>query len=347
MFHLAGATRTVGADQDGHTMRNAASRWNALCLTPLLLLLCGCSGIMIKLGARVDLAKLPVTSMEASLPQGSAIAPGESSPLVLTFTQPGGKVLTTSGAGKGKVLWRDIAVTPAVVTVNKKGVLNLAHDPRLSDGKTGHVDISVPSHPDLHASLDIPLTYAYPFFSRYAGASGSSGSNGTAGIDGLSGSSGSMDPDNPSAGGNGGNGTNGGDGSDGGDGGDGPNVTVRAALRPGTHPLLQIQVTAAGHHDRYYLVDPQGGSLTVTSTGGAGGSGGKGGSGGRGGSGGLGIPMGSSGSDGSSGHDGSNGRSGSDGAVTVLYDPQVTPFLTAIRASNGAVFTQTPVAPMW
>lgn len=323
----------------------------------------GCTAVRVTLGMRVHLDKLPVTTIEASLPKGPAIVPGQTSPLIVTFTDPSGKVWVTEGKGKGKILWADLTVTPSVVTVNKKGVLSLAHDPRKSDGKTGQVEISVPSHPDLHASLTIPVRYNFPFVANFSGANGSSGSNGLNGSDGMSGSSGSMgscDPNNSSAGGDGGNGSAGSDGGNGGDGDDGgnaPPVRVMIALRPGDHPLLQAVVSAPGRKDRHFLVDPQGGSLTIAANGGAGGSGGsggKGGKGGAGGSGGFGCPSGSSGSSGLDGHDGmsgSDGRPGSAGVITIVYDPAVKPFLAAIKASNkGApapVYQETPVAPLW
>ena len=47
--------------------------------------LSGCSRLQVGLGLRVDLSKLPVVAMEATLPNGSAIAPGEKSPLVVTL----------------------------------------------------------------------------------------------------------------------------------------------------------------------------------------------------------------------------------------------------------------------
>ena len=211
-----------------------------------LLALSGCTAVKVKLGMRVYLTKTQVTSMQAKLPNGPAIAPGEKSPLVLQFTQPDGKILLTEGQGKGTVLWSDITVTPTVVTANNKGILTLAHDPRVSDGKTAHVTITVPSHPDLHADLDIPITYDYNFISNFSGAPGFDGMNGSDGTTGSSGSSGSTDPNNPSAGGNGGNGTDGSNGGDGGNGGNAPPVQVLVTLRPGTHPLLQMSVSAAG-----------------------------------------------------------------------------------------------------
>src|SRR6204780_3597042 len=143
-----------------------------------LLALTGCAAVKVKLGMRVYLAKVPVTSMQAHLVNGPAIAPGEKSPLIVQFTQPDGKILVTEGKGKGKVLWQDLTVTPTVVSANNKGVLTLAHDPRKSGGKTAHITITVPSHPDLKADLDIPITYDYNFISNFNGVRGTGGSNG-------------------------------------------------------------------------------------------------------------------------------------------------------------------------
>lgn len=315
-----------------------------------MLALSACTPIKVRLGMKVYLDKTPITSIAASLPKSSGIAPGEKSPLVVVVTEPDGKVLQTEGAGHGKVLWKDLHVTATVVTANQKGIVSLPHDPRKSEGKVGHVTITVPSHPDLRAELDIPVRYNYAFTSNFSGSSGSSGMNGSDGMAGSSGSMGSTDPNNPSAGGNGGNGTNGSDGGDGGPGGDAPPVQVRVALRSGSHPLLQVSVSAAGKQ-KLYLVDPQGGSLTVRADGGPGGSGGRGGRGGQGGSGGMGTPSGSSGSNGSDGRSGFDGSPGRGGSITVTYDPQAKPFLAAIRLSNKGgpppAFKEEPVAALW
>lgn len=316
-----------------------------------LLALSGCSTIQVKLGMRVELPKLPVTTMVASQYHHPGIGPGEKKSLVVTFTQPDGKLLVTSGKGKGKVQWKDLAVVATVVSVNKSGVLSLPADPRVSDGKTGHVVITVPSHPDLKAELDIPLRYNYAFKASYSGMSGSNGTNGADGVSGSPGMMGSMDPDNPSPGGNGGDGTNGSNGTDGGNGSDGPDVQVQVALRAGAHPLLQVAVTPSGGKQQYFLVDPQGGSLTVSSDGGAGGSGGRGEAGGSGGSGGMGTPSGSNGSSGMAGSNGSDGQSGNGGSITVTYDPAVQPYLTAIKLSNPGgprpLLKEAAVAPLW
>jgi len=329
------------------TLSKAAA---SLGLIPLLLL-CGCSGLQVKLGWKVTLTKIPVKTMEASLPQGPSIAPGKKSSLVVTFTDPAGKILVTEGKGKGKVQWKELNVAATVVTA-KKGVLSLSRDPRVSDGKTGHITITIPSQPGLQTDLDIPFRYDIKFSANYSGASGSSGFNGTDGMSGSNGMDGSTDADNPSAGGNGGNGTDGTNGGDGGNGGDGPAVSVRMTLQPGTHPLLQFAVIAGGAKSpRLYLVNPQGGSLYVTSDGGSGGSGGKGGRGGSGGSGGSGMPPGMSGNSGSDGSNGSDGLSGNGGSITVTYDPQTQPFLSTLHLSNPGgpkpIFNQQPVALLW
>lgn len=312
----------------------------------------GCAAIRLRLGSRVYLNKIPLTSIEASLPRGPGIAPGEESPLVVSVTEPGGKVLVTEGKGHGKVLWKDLKITGTVVAANKKGIVSLPQDPRISDGKEPHVTITVPSHPGLQAELDIPLRYDRSFWWNGSGSAGLDGADGTNGLDGAGGANGSFDPNNPTAGGDGGDGTNGTDGGNGQPGGDGPPAQVRVALRSGSHPLLQVGVSAEGR-EMLFLVDPRGGTLAVTSAGGPGGSGGKGGRGGRGGMGGIGgaMPNGRNGSDGSNGRDGLDGSPGRGGSITVTYDPQVRPFLGVILLNNPGgpypVFREQPVAALW
>ncbi|MGA2435471.1 MAG: hypothetical protein ABSG25_09310 [Bryobacteraceae bacterium] len=316
--------------------------WVACLVVAALLALSGCASIQVHLGMKVYLAKTAIASMEVKLPSGPGIAPGDKkSPLVVTVTEPNGKVLQTEGAGHGKIMWKDLKVTASVVAVNQKGIVSLPQDPRISDGKLPHVTITVPSHPDIHAELDIPVRYDRAFVSNFSGSPGSSG---------MSGSTGSGDPNNPSPGGNGSNGSDGSNGGDGGPGGDAPPVQVRVTLRAGSQPLLQASVSGAGR-TTMFLVDPLKGSLMVKAEGGPGGSGGRGGRGGSGGSGGSGSPNGQSGSNGSDGRSGSDGPPGRGGSITVTYDPQVQPFLRAIPLSNMGgprpVFKEEPVAPLW
>ncbi len=339
--------RSLASTSRWHSPTRIYTLWLA---TASLLLLSGCTPVKVKLGMKVYLANTPVASMQASLPQGPGIAPGEKSPLVVVLTGPDGKVLQTEGSGHGKVLWKDLSLITTVVAANSKGILSLPHDPRRSEGKVAHVTITVPSHPDLQAELDIPIRYNYPFVADFSGGRGISGSSGMDGSNGTSGSMGSLDPNNPSAGGDGSNGGNGSDGQDGGRGGDAPSVRVRMTIRPGDRLLLEFSVSA-NSKEKFYLVDPQGGSLTVRADGGAGGSGGQGGRGGRGGSGGMGSPSGHDGSNGSDGRSGFDGPHGRGGNITVTYDPQAKPYLSALRLSNvggpSPVFNEQPVPALW
>ncbi|HST80043.1 MAG TPA: hypothetical protein VLN58_16270 [Verrucomicrobiae bacterium] len=325
----------------------------AACLVATFSLwLSGCAALQVHvLQTKVYLNKVPATSIAASFPKGPGIAPGDKLPLVVTFTTADGKVFVTEGQGHGKILWQDLNVSATVATVNNKGVLSLPSDPRFSEGKLPHVTITAPSHPDLKAELDIPIRYDSKFAATFAGSSGSNGLDGNSGIDGTSGSMGSIDPDHPEAGGDGSDGTNGTDGQNGGNGSDGPPIKVRVTLRQGSQtPLLQIGVQAE-RKTTMFLVDPQGGSLTVKSVGGDGGQGGKGGRGGRGGSGGVGTPNGRDGRDGSNGSDGLSGFSGHGGSITVIYDPEAAPYLGAIRLpkSDGPkpIFREELVPQLW
>ena len=173
-------------------------------LVPVVFLVvaqCGGSPMKVKMGRRVDLNKTPVSSIQASLPKGPAIAPGEKSPLVVTLTEPNGQVLFTEGQGAGKVMWKDLQVTATVVLAEENGILSFPEDPRASYGKVGHVTVTVPSQPNLHAELDVPVRYDFAFVSDFSGRPGASGMNGSDGLNGISGTSGSIDPNNPSRGG--------------------------------------------------------------------------------------------------------------------------------------------------
>jgi hypothetical protein len=83
--HVAGWGCRAGVGTVLKLLRTSA----ATCLLVIVLLaLSGCAAVKVKLGMRVYLAKEQVTSMQASLLNGPAIAPGEKSPLIVQFTQP-------------------------------------------------------------------------------------------------------------------------------------------------------------------------------------------------------------------------------------------------------------------
>jgi hypothetical protein len=311
-----------------------------------LLALCGCTQIQVWTGLRIRLGKVPAVALHAELPQGANMFPGEETPLVVTVTQPDGTKLLTEGAGEGKVLWEDLRVTSEIVTVDRKGMVTLPADPRVSEGTLPHLTVTAPSHPDLRAELVIPVRYDHSFTADFSGRSGMDGMDGMSGSDGRSGSSGSFDPNSPSAGGDGSDGGDGSNGEDGSPGEDGPQVLVRVALKDGGRPLLQVTVAGAGREE-FFLVDPQGGSLTVRADGGRGGFGGKGGRGGRGGSGGSGSPGGMDGRDGSDGHDGWSGPAGNPGSITVSYDPRAKGYLSLLNFSNKGGADRSGLSPVF
>ncbi|GLH74421.1 hypothetical protein GETHLI_29230 [Geothrix limicola] len=330
-------------------------RRGAPCLLAFLLASTGCTAIRVWTGARVRLEKTPITSLELSLPRGPGLAPGDRSPLVVSCLQPDGTILRTEGEGRGKVLWEDLHITASVAQVDAKGIVSLPADPRLSDGRLPHLVVTVPSHPDLRAELDIPLSYDRAYEADFSGRPGRSGMDGSNGLDGHSGSTGSIDPANPSPGGNGSDGDDGASGEDGGPGEDAPPLHVQVALRVEPRPLLQISVSSPSRIERF-LLDPRGGSLTLRAEGGRGGSGGRGGRGGSGGFGGTGTPSGSSGRSGMNGRDGFDGPSGRAGIITVTYDPAAKPYLGALRfftwngdRSSGPlpVFREEPTPRLW
>src|SRR5271169_6082124 len=148
--------------------RFTSTIWAACLGLTSLLALSGCASVQVHLGMKVYLDKTPVKSIQASLPKGPGIAPGQKLPLVVVVTEPDGKVLQTEGAGHGKVLWKDLTVTASVAAVNQKGIVSLPKDPRISDGKVAHVTITVPSHPDLRAELDIPVRYNFKFAANFS-----------------------------------------------------------------------------------------------------------------------------------------------------------------------------------
>src|SRR6202012_3801390 len=134
-----------------------------------LAVLSACSAVKVKLGMRIDLTQVPVTSMNVTLAGGPAIAPGQKAGLIATLTKPDGTTLVTEGKGGGKVMWKDLQVTRQFVTANNKVTIIFSDDPRVSDGKTGGVSVTIPSQPTVKAAeLKIPFRYNIAFASSFS-----------------------------------------------------------------------------------------------------------------------------------------------------------------------------------
>ena len=306
----------------------------------------GCESIMVMTGARMRLDGVPLQAIAASMPGNGGIAPGGKAALSVVATATDGRILASVGTGDGKVLLDSYHFDANVVKVNADGVVTLSADPHLSEGLVPHVRITATGQAAPVADLDIPVRYDVAFAGNYRGRDGFNGTDGFDGTAGSPGSTGSFDPNNPSAGGDGGNGTNGSDGGDGGGGGRGPDVHVAIALVPGAHPLLHVRASESGK-DHDFIVDPDGGSLTVTASGGYGGRGGRGGQGGAGGSGGSGgSGSGSSGMSGSAGRNGQDGPGGPAGTIAVAIDPAAAPYLDHFHFKNVTGYNRPGPAPV-
>ncbi len=295
----------------------------------------GCESLMVMTGLRMRLDGVPLQAVAASMPGDGRLAPGAQATLSVIATTTDGRTLASAGTGDGKVLLDSYAFEASGgASVDADGVVRLPADPRLTEGRVPHVRIPPAGQPGPVTELDIPIRYDVPFETAFAGPPGWDGSAGADGSEGATGASGSSDPANPSPGGNGGNGGPGGNGEDGGTGGPGPDVQVRVALAPGDHPLLHVRTIATGEKDRYFIVDPQGGSLALTVSGGRGGSGGLAGRGGAGGAGGPGMPPGAPGSPGFDGLAGHDGWGGPAGHVAIEVDPAAAAYVDRLQVTN-------------
>jgi hypothetical protein len=318
-------------------------------------LLAGCGSLGVLVGARTRLDKLPITAVSAQLAPQPYLTPGKSGRLVLVATGADGKKWTTVGAGRGTVLFDSYTLESTVVKTNSSGGVSLPADPRLSSGKAARVHITVVGHPDIQTDLDVPVKYNAAFTAHFPGASGFDGMSGLDGTAGMDGTMGSIDPANPQPGGNGSNGSDGSSGGDGQAGWPGQTVHLWVTTQPGPTPLIQARALGDRNNEQFFLVDPDGGSLSIDAYGGDGGHGGRGGRGGPGGTGGTGSPNGMSGNAGHDGSDGHDGSTGLPGKIIVTIDPAADIYRDrlhlstqpGLRKDSGVVFHTEPVPPLW
>src|SRR5207244_3349625 len=114
----------------------------------------------------------------------TALGPGQSARLVIVAATAAGKQFVTVGAGKGKVAFDNYSIEASIVQVSKRGRVSLSSDPRVSDGKVGHLRISPMAHPDVVVELDVSPRYDIPYVADFSGSSGMNGLDGTGGFDG-------------------------------------------------------------------------------------------------------------------------------------------------------------------
>lgn len=287
-------------------------------------------------GKDVTALELRVATSDGPVTQ---IAPGSSVVLVVVATLADGSKLESYGLGDGHTPWSDYAV---VVDGGEfsNGTLSANGDPRTFTDHTVSFTVSNVHDPSDKASLAMPVNYKADFVAQSWANSGNSGDWGREGTHGRDGS----DDDE----GSGGPGSNGGDGGSGQTGGSGTHASSMSVdVQLVTDPtfgreLLEVTVQVGGG-ERFYMIDPDGGSMTIYNRGGSGGSGGPGGRGGNGGDGGRGRNsssglrgQGGNGADGGNGGDGGDGGDGGNGgAVTITFSKAASKYQDQFHVYNG------------
>ncbi|MGZ3459939.1 MAG: hypothetical protein ACXU86_15710, partial [Archangium sp.] len=305
----------------------------------LLWLAPGCETFQTALGMKQDLRGKPIQHLEAEVRGGSALCPGAHKPLVVTAILDDGTRLVSEGAGGGKLLWDSFRLQPVgALTVSPQGELFLDKDPQRHTA--GPLAVRVEALGASRATVvEVPLSARYDCafvadFSGKPGHPGANGQNGSLGLDGHDIPDASMSSARRGiSGGYGGPGANGSVGETG-QGGD--NVEVEVSLAGSAeHPLLQVLTrgVSSGRSERF-LVEPQGGSLTIRTHGGTGGAGGRGGIGGSGGQGGDGLPPGNGGNGGAGGSGGNGGDGGPGGHILVRLTPEARAYQQVLRFEN-------------
>ena len=250
-----------------------------LALAPAVAL-AGCTEMKIKMGMTMSVATLPVNQMEVHLAKPQGVGPGQNASLVVTFTGPNGQTWRTEGAGGGVIMWEDLTIASTIATYNNDGTVSLPVDPRLSDGKTGHVVVTLAFNPNLRAEADVPTRYDLKYFADFNGSSRLTGNA--------------------------------------------PNVMLRLVMHPGDRRMIEAAVQSSEGKETFYLIDPNGGSLSVSA-------------------------------DGSCTVRDCSDRSerlfGRGGAITVIYDPAVAPYLGVLQLSSlggpEPVFISQRLDPLW
>ena len=175
-----------------HNLSPERSR-SAVVLVAVSVAVSGCTDLAVRLGLRTRLAGVPVSAVSVALVTRrdhsavSALGPGQSAQLVIVATNADGQKFVTVGAGGGKVLFDSYVIDASVVNVSKRGRVSLPADPLLSEGRTGHLRITLVGHPGVAAELHIPVRYDIAYQLDFPGADGAPGMDGMAGLDGMSG----------------------------------------------------------------------------------------------------------------------------------------------------------------
>ncbi len=292
-------------------------------------------------GKESNLNGKKIKEMTVASDPAALVAPGGSFRVGATVILDDGKEMKTKGLNDGKVRWGNFIVKVTGGSFND-GDVNIYSDPRKVPGYKITVVIKPVTDSSIIKTIELPLTFKANYNASFNGRDGDMGKNGDKGEQGRTGSNDSK--------GSGGRGTDGRDGQTGGNGGRGePGQAVDVYLTAfkdatGKTMLKVYAKSRSTDKERFFIVDPEGGSVTINARGGKGGNGGRGGDGGAGGGGGTGHQYGgSAGTDSryGSGGDGGNGGYGADGGdggeggsggtITIFVDPSAASYVGTIK----------------
>ena len=249
--------------------------------------------------------------------EGLSLCPGIPTPLVVRAKQTNGRVRSTDGRGREGIGWGELVVRLDGRNF-EDGAIALPADPRESMGKQYTLEIFLKDRPEVAFHSTVVPRYNCAFVADFSGRPGE-----------VAESSGFLV-------------RYGGDGAPGGHGDHGGSATayVTTTECPDGRTCLSARVTGSlnqgtqGH--AFFLIDPEGGSLTVDVRGGAGGAGERGEEGEPG-------DDGEEHSDGSTGRgqDGGGGGNGGDGgdggdggSAVVLLDPSAAPYRDRVSVDS-------------
>jgi hypothetical protein len=291
-------------------------------------------------GKESSLQDKKVSSIKMVAEDNPTLAPGASFKIGITATLDDGSTMMTQGLSEGKVKWGNYIVNITGGTFYD-GSVRIGDDPRKIKDYKVIVTAKLFSDSSKIETLEFILNFKANYTADFSGQSGQDAPWGSKGQTGATGSS-----DSKGNGGNGQKGQTGENGRKGGNGMNGEAVDVYVSAFTDANGKIMLKVYAKSRNsskEGFYIVNPDGGSITIYARGGRGGQGGHGGDGGGGGYGGNGHSRngdsgdtfygtggtGGDGGDGGNGGDGGDGGNG--GSITIFVDPSANAYVSVIK----------------
>lgn len=274
-----------------------------------------------------------------------AVCPGVPQAIEVELTLENGRTKHTRGSGRDHVAWRELKILFDGNPQDGTG-FTLYADPRRSLNGPMELRVELADRPEVAQTLSVVPRYDCAFTADFSGFQGAWGVGGASdGRDGRDGDEAERRDDGSwaGAGQDGRSGTDGSPGATGGQGGPGGQARVFVQrVEVGEQTLVQVLIEGEVLRDdawqartRRFLIDPDGGSLTVDVRGGAGGRGEEGGQGGEGGDGGDGDPPGGIGAGADGGRGGDGGDGGPGGNAEFYVDPMDVDLLDLFLVEHG------------